>query len=140
MNIKRILFGEKTPDRDDPEYQKLREESEAAGRKFAELLHLGAVVAAVQRFADRHSKIFLCIIFAFVLFCLTVHLYRLNHALNHRPTRSSAVDALNHRPTRSSAVERQEQELHFKRHHAPAGSRKGNDNSIKEIYYYDETL
>ena len=106
MNIKRILFGEKTPDRDDPEYQKLREESEAAGRKFAELLHLGAVVAAVQRFADRHSKIFLCIIFAFVLFCLTVHLYRLNHALNHRPTRSSAV-------------ERQEQELHFKRHHAP---------------------
>ena len=122
MNIKRILFGEKTPDRDDPEYQKLREESEAAGRKFAELLHLGAVVAAVQRFADRHSKIF-----AFVLFCLTVHLYRLNHALNHRPTRSSAV-------------ERQEQELHFKRHHAPAGSRKGNDNSIKEIYYYDETL
>ncbi len=127
MNIKRILFGEKTPDRDDPEYQKLREESEAAGRKFAELLHLGAVVAAVQRFADRHSKIFLCIIFAFVLFCLTVHLYRLNHALNHRPTRSSAV-------------ERQEQELHFKRHHAPAGSRKGNDNSIKEIYYYDETL
>lgn len=127
MNIKRILFGEKTPDRDDPEYQKLREESEAAGRKFAELLHLGAVVAAVQRFADRHSKIFLCIIFAFVLFCLTVHLYRLNYALNHRPTRSSAV-------------ERQEQELHFKRHHAPAGSRKGNDNSIKEIYYYDETL
>ena len=127
MNIKRILFGEKTPDRDDPEYQKLREESEAAGRKFAELLHLGAVVAAVQRFADRHSKIFLCIIFAFVLFCLTVHLYRLNHALNHRPTRSSAV-------------ERQEQELHFKRHHAPAGSRKGNVNSIKEIYYYDETL
>lgn len=127
MSIKRILFGEKTPDRDDPEYQKLREESEAAGRKFAELLHLGAVVAAVQRFADRHSKIFLCIIFAFVLFCLTVHLYRLNHALNHRPTRSSAV-------------ERQEQELHFKRHHAPAGSRKGNDNSIKEIYYYDETL
>jgi hypothetical protein len=127
MNIKRILFGEKTPDRDDPEYQKLREESEAAGRKFAELLHLGAVVAAVQRFADRHSKIFLCIIFAFVLFCLTVHLYRLNHALNHRPTRSSAV-------------ERQEQELHFKRHHGPAGSRKGNDNIIKEIYYYDETL
>ena len=127
MNIKRILFGEKTPDRDDPEYQKLREESEAAGRKFAELLHLGAVVAAVQRFADRHSKIFLCIIFAFVLFCLTVHLYRLNHALNHRPTRSSAV-------------ERQEQELHFKRHHAPAGAGTGNDNSIKEIYYYDETL
>ena len=127
MNIRRILFGERTPDRDDPNYRKLREESEAAGRRFAELLHLGAVVAAVQRFADRHSKIFLCIIFAFVLFCLTVHLYRLNHALTHRPARSSAV-------------ERQEQELHFKRHHAPAGAGTGNDNSIKEIYYYDKTL
>ena len=127
MNIRRILFGERTPDRDDPNYRKLREESEAAGRRFAELLHLGAAAAAVQRFADRHSKIFLCIIFAFVLFCLTVHLYRLNHALTHRPARSSAV-------------ERQEQELHFKRHHAPAGAGTGNNNSIKEIYYYDETL
>ena len=54
MNIKKILFGEKTPDENDPNYKKLREESEAAGRKVTQMTGMGKFVAKVQRFAENH--------------------------------------------------------------------------------------
>lgn len=123
MNIKKILFGEKVPDRDDPNYKKLREESEATGRKVATMLHLDKVVLAVQRFATNHSRLFLVIIFIYVLWCLSLSLYRLNYAVTHRPASSSAVKL-------------QEQELNLKRHHGPAST--GRSNHINNIYYYDE--
>lgn len=123
MNIKRILFGEKVPDRDDPNYKKLREESEATGRKVATMLHLDKAVLFVQRFAMNHSRLFLVIIFTYVLWCLSLSLYRLNYALTHRPARSSAIQL-------------QEQELNLRRHHAPGG--KDRSNHINNIYYYDE--
>ena len=100
MNFKKILFGS-APDENDPKYRKLRDESEATGRKAAEITGLGKLVAKVQRFAKNHQKVFWTIIIVYVLWCLSLSLYRLNYALTHRPQQSSAI-------------ERQERELGFK--------------------------
>lgn len=35
MNIKRMIFGEKMPDKDDPKYKERYEREVKAGRKFA---------------------------------------------------------------------------------------------------------
>ena len=40
MNIKRMIFGEKMPDKDDPKYKERYEREVKAGRKFAETLHI----------------------------------------------------------------------------------------------------
>ena len=118
MKIMRILFGEKTPDEDNPKYKKLREESEATGRKAAEITGLGKLVAKVQHFAENYPKVFWGIIIVYVLWCLSLSLYRLNYALTHRPQQSSAV-------------ERQERELgfkHWQESEVEVSEGEGNDN------------
>ena len=118
MGFKKILFGEKVPDKDDPKYKERYERDVAAGKSFAQALHLDKAAACVQRFASRHSKLFLAIVFSFVLFSVGLSLYRMTQAVHYRP-----------KP--SSAVERQEQELHFKRHHAPQEPVKTEKKDIK---------
>ena len=67
MNIKRMIFGEKMPDKDDPKYKERYEREVKAGRKFAETLHIDKFAASIQRFADRHRTSFLVIVFGFVV-------------------------------------------------------------------------
>ncbi len=106
MKIKKILFGS-TPDKDDPKFQKLREESKEAGRKVTEITGLGKFVGKVQQFAENHQKVFFTLIFIYVIFASIIAVQRVNFLWKNRPAQSSAV-------------ERQEQELHLKRHHEPA--------------------
>ena len=120
MKIKKILFGEKTPDRDDPNYRNLREMSEAAGLKTSRFLRLDKAAAAVQRFAERHTTLFFGFLLALCIIIASAQIRRIQFAWQHRNSHSTAV-------------ERQRQELHFKRHHAPDGSENGNNN--KDIYY-----
>lgn len=120
MNIKKILFGEKTPDKDDPNYRKLRKQSEAAGFKTSKFLHLDKATAAVQRFAERHRTLFFGFLLALSIVIASAQIRRIQYAWHHRNSHSTAV-------------ERQREELHFKRHHAPDGSENGNNN--KDIYY-----
>lgn len=116
MKIKKILFGEKTPDENDPNYKKLREESEAAGRKVTQMTGMGKFVAKVQRFAENHQKVFLGIIFAYCFFASLIAIQRVNYLWNHRPQQSSAV-------------ERQERELGFKHlQESEVSEGEGNDN------------
>ena len=103
MKIKKILFGEKTPERDDPEYQKLREKSEAAGLKTSKFLRLDKATAAVQRFAESHRTLFFGFLLALSIIIGNAQIRRIQHAWQHRNSHSTAV-------------ERQRQELHFKRH------------------------
>lgn len=109
MGFKRILFVEKVPDKDDPKYKERYEKDVAAGKNFAHALHLDKAAACVQRFASKHTKLFLAIIFSFVLFSIGLSLYRMKQAVTYKPRTSSAV-------------ERQEKELHFRRHHSPRQS------------------
>ena len=107
MEIKKIIFGEKMPDKDDPNYKEKHEKCVNAGKSFARTLRLDKAAAKVQRFASTYPKLFLCIIFGFVLFSIGLNLYRMSNAVSYRSNPSSAV-------------ERQEQQLHLKRHHERA--------------------
>jgi hypothetical protein len=116
MKIKKILFGEKTPDENDPKFQKLREESEAAGRKVTQMTGMGKFVAKVQRFAENHQKVFFGIILAYVFFASIIAIQRVNYLWYNRPQQSSAV-------------ERQERELGFKHLAVPEEPEgEGSDN------------
>ena len=70
MNIKgfrRMLLGEKMPDRNDPKYKERYERDVEAGRKFAKATRIDKAAAKVQGFANVHRTLFLVIVFAFVL-------------------------------------------------------------------------
>lgn len=104
-SIKKMLFGEKMPDKDDPQYKERYEKEVNAGMKFARLTRLDKVAARVQAFANQHTKLFLIIVFGFVILCFSMNMYRL-----------ISVSSYNGNP--EHAIERQEQVLK-KRHLRP---------------------
>lgn len=104
MGWKKIIIGEKMPDKDDPAYKEKREQAENAGKTFAKALRLDKVAAFIQGFATKHSKVFLGIVFSFVLLSISLNLYRM-------------INAVQKQYSPASAIERQEKELHFERHH-----------------------
>lgn len=80
MNIKgfrRMLFGEKMPDKNDPQYKERYERDVEAGRRFARATRIDKAAARVQRFADMHRTLFLAIVFGFVAAALAWNIYRL---------------------------------------------------------------
>jgi len=121
MNFKKVILGEKVPDKDDPNYKKRHEKGVEAGKSFARTMRLDKAAAKVQHFASTYPKLFLCIIFGFVLFSVGLNLYRMSSAVSYRNNPSSAV-------------ERQEQELHFNRHHVN-DRKKIKDNNIQREDY-----
>ena len=92
MNIKRMIFGEKMPDKDDPKYKERYEREVKAGRKFAETLHIDKFAASIQRFADRHRTAFLVIVFGFVVGSFEWNIYRLAVVYNHKPNQRTATE------------------------------------------------
>lgn len=92
MNIKRMIFGEKMPDKDDPQYRERYEREVKAGRKFAETLHIDKFAASIQRFADRHRTAFLVIVFGFVVGSFAWNICRLAVVYNHKPTQRTATE------------------------------------------------
>ncbi len=119
MEIKRIVFGEKVPDKNDPNYKEKHEKTVEAGKSFAKTMRLDKAAAKVQGFATAHPRMFLAGIFGFVLFSLALNLYRMSQAVTYK-----------NQP--SSAVERQEKALRLNRHHAkkPATTTPQNNNTI----------
>ena len=114
MEIKKIVLGEKVPEKDDPEYKDKHERCVNAGMKFARKMRLDKAAAAVQSFAQKHPAAFLSIIFTFVLFTIVLNLYRMTNVVFYRQQPQSAV-------------ERMEKELHFNRH--------SSDNPINTAQY-----
>ena len=104
MEVKKMIFGEKIPDKDDPGYKEKHEKTVEAGKNFAKAVKLDKVAMKVQGFASGHPKLFLAFIFGFVLFSIGLSLYRM----------STAVSC---KQQPSSAIKRQEKVLHFNRHH-----------------------
>ena len=92
MNIKRMIFGEKMPDKDDPKYKERYEREVKAGRKFAETLHIDRLAASIQRFADRHRTAFLVIVFGFVVGSFAWNIYRLAVVYNYKPNQRTATE------------------------------------------------
>lgn len=92
MNLKKILWGEPEPDRTDPKNQQKYQQQKQAGMDTARILHLDSMAARLQDFAYHHSRLFLGIVFAFVLMSVGTHVYRLTQALQHRRQATTAVE------------------------------------------------
>lgn len=95
MNIKgfrRMLFGEKMPDRNDPKYKERYERDVNAGRRFARATRIDKAAAKVQVFANLHRKLFLIIVFGFVIGGLAWNVYRLTVVYRHQPARRTATE------------------------------------------------
>ena len=56
MSWKKMVFGEKMPDKDDPKYKERYKKEVAAGRKAARLLKLDKAAGGVQRFACKIGR------------------------------------------------------------------------------------
>ena len=117
MGIKKIIVGEPMPDENDTKYKERAERDRKAGGQFAHAIGLDRLAACIQRFATNRTKLFLFIVFSFVLFSIGLNLYRMSKAVTYRPQPSSAI-------------QRQEHELKFKRHHAP---KSVNQQSRKQL-------
>lgn len=95
MNIKgfrRMLFGEKIPDKNDPKYKERYERDVDAGRKFAKATRIDKAAAKVQGFANTHRTLFLAIIFGFVVGGLAWNIYRLAVVCRYQPSRRTATE------------------------------------------------
>lgn len=115
MNIKgfrRMLFGEKMPDRNDPQYKERYEREVTAGRKFAKATRIDKAAAKVQGFANVHRTLFLVIVFGFVIGGFAWNVYRLTVVYRHNPARRTATEmqdsVLKERHRRLQEVEKRE--------------------------------
>ena len=94
MSIKgfrRMLLGEKMPDKHDPQYKERYEREVDAGRKFAKATRIDKAAAKVQGFANMHRTLFLVIVFAFVAAGLVWNIYRLTVVCSRQPAVRTVV-------------------------------------------------
>lgn len=95
MNIKgfrRMLFGEKMPDKNDPQYKERYERDVAAGRKFARATRIDKMAAKVQGFANAHRTLFLVLVFTFVIEVFAWNAYRLVAVYRYSPAHRTATE------------------------------------------------
>ena len=92
MGWKKMLVGEKMPDKDDPKYRQRYEEEVKAGRKFARTLKLDVLAIKVQQFANNHKRLFLALVFGFILLSFGFNIYRMVVVYNHQQSTQSATE------------------------------------------------
>jgi hypothetical protein len=92
MGWKKLIMGEKMPDKNDPKYKERYEKEVSAGRKVARFLKIDKAAAATQRFADRWPKLFLGIVFGIVIFCFVLNVYRLSQVATKANDYQTAVE------------------------------------------------
>ena len=92
MSWKKMILGEKIPDKDDPKYHDRYEKEVDAGRKFAKATKIDKAAASVQAFANAHSKAFLAIVFGFILFSFALNLYRMGKVYNAQHGQKTATE------------------------------------------------
>lgn len=87
-----MLVGEKMPDKDDPKYRQRYEEEVKAGRRFARTLKLDVLAVKVQQFANNHKRLFLVLVFGFILLSFGFNIYRMVMVYNHQQSTQSATE------------------------------------------------
>ena len=86
-----MLFGEKMPDKENPQYKERYEREVKAGRRFARATRIDRAAAKVQGFANMHRELFLVIVFGFVACGLAWNIYRITVVYRHQPVRRTAM-------------------------------------------------
>ena len=89
--LKRMIIGEKLPDKDDPKYRKTYEDDVEAGRWFARITKLDVLAARIQRFAESHRRLFLAIVFGIIIACFAINVARFTRAYRIRQESPGAV-------------------------------------------------
>ena len=89
-NLRKMILGEKMPSMDDPKYRETYERDVEAGRKFAKRTRLDRLVGHVQKFADRHSGLFLGIVLAIVIGCFVINAYHFTKAYQLRKAQTES--------------------------------------------------
>ena len=92
MGWKKLIMGEKMPDKNDPRYKERYEKEVSAGRKVARFLKIDKAAATTQRFADRWPRLFLGIVFGIVIFCFVLNVYRLSQVATKANNYQTAVE------------------------------------------------
>ena len=87
-----MLVGEMMPDKDDPKYRQRYEEEVKAGRRFARTLKLDVLAVKVQQFANNHKRLFLVLVFGFILLSFGFNIYRMVMVYNHQQSTQSATE------------------------------------------------
>ena len=90
-NLRKMILGEKMPSKDDPKYRETYERDVEAGRKFAKRTRLDRLVGHVQKFADRHSGLFLGIVLAIVVGCFVINAYHFPKAYQLRQAQTESA-------------------------------------------------
>ena len=106
MSWKKLLLGEKMPDKNDPQYKERYEKEVDAGRKTARFLKIDKAVERVQRYACNHPKRFMSIIGVIIAIVLAINVYRIVAMCN-----------IHQSSQHISATQRQEQVLNQHRQH-----------------------
>ena len=103
MELKKFIFGEPIPDKNDPKYKERYEREVAAGRKFAEKTGLVKVGAWIQERGNAHKKLFLVIVFGIAIIsllfniCSMVVIYKSTTLDNHGTAVEQVDKALQNR-------------------------------------------
>ena len=92
MGWKKLIMGDKMPDKNDPKYKERYEKEVSAGRKVARLPRIDKAAAATQRFADRWPRLFLGLVFGIVIFCFMLNVYRLSQVATKANDYQTAVE------------------------------------------------
>ena len=111
MNLKKVFFGEKMPDKDDPKYKKRYEKEVEAGRKTARALKLDTLTYSFQGWAMKHSKAFFFGVLMLIAFIILVSLFRLATATKIPTSTTNAVEMQEkrlHETKKFKAYERQQ--------------------------------
>ena len=82
MGWKKLIMGEKMPDKNDPKYKERYEKEVSTGRKAAKILKIDKAAGCIQRFACKNPKWFLAIVFGIVLGCLSLNIFRIVQVCN----------------------------------------------------------
>lgn len=87
-----MLFGEKMPDKNDPQYKERYERDVNARRKFAKVTRLDKMAARIQCFANKHKILFLALVFGLVTGTFTFNVCRLAKAYRQGQSVRSATE------------------------------------------------
>ena len=126
--FKKLLFGEKMPDKDDPKYKERYHKEVTAGRKFAHKIGIDKAATRVQRFATEHQRLFLGLVFGFILSCFVLNIYRLYRVYDLRQDGATATQRQEH--MLKQRRQRIGQELEKK--HEPTIKQQSNGNTKKD--------
>ncbi|MDD6552152.1 MAG: hypothetical protein PUF37_00995 [Prevotellaceae bacterium] len=85
MKLKKVIFGEPMPDKNDPKYKERYEKEVAAGKKFGDKIGLPVVGAFIYRWASAHKTAFLVISFGTVITCFALNVVAVIRVYNSQP-------------------------------------------------------